>query len=136
MVENHPPVLNGHGKWSALRSFVCVERTRTQNEKTSTQTAYYISSLEAEAKLFLRLTRGHWSVENQLHWLLDVAFAEDASLVHTDHAPQNLSLLRKMALALIRLEASCKASVSRKRKMAAYDDDFAFGLLALGVENK
>ena len=125
-----------HSHWSALRTFACVERTRTQNEKTSTQTAYYISSLEAEASVFLDLTRGHWSVENQLHWLLDVAFGEDVSLVHTAHAPQNLSLLRKMALALIRLDASCKASVGRKRKMAAYDDDFALAVLTLGGGSK
>lgn len=119
-----------HVKWSNLRSFVCVERTRTQDGIASTQTAFYISSLEADADVFLRLTRGHWSVENQLHWLLDVAFCEDASLVHTGHAPQNLSLLRKIALALIRLDTSCKASVNRKRKMAAYDDAFALALLS------
>ena len=116
--------------WKDLRTFVCVERIRTQNGQTSTQTAYYISSLEATAQTFLRLTRGHWSVENQLHWLLDVAFREDHSLTHKDHAPQNLALLRKIALSLIRMDSSRKASVARKRRMAAYDDDFALSIIS------
>lgn len=117
--------------WSNLRTFVCVERTRKEGEKTSVQTAFYISSLEADAATFLRLTRGHWSVENQLHWLLDVAFLEDDCAIYSGHAPQNLSLLRKMALSLIRSDSSRKASVARKQKLAAYDNDFALSILSL-----
>lgn len=115
--------------WKSLRTFVCVERTREEAGNTSTHRAYYISSLEADAATFFQLTRGHWSVENQLHWMLDVAFREDDCSIHTDHAPQNFSLLRKMALILLRFDSSVKASIARKRKMAAYDNVFALSLL-------
>lgn len=118
-------------KWVMLHTLICVERKTERAGNTSIHTAYYISSLDADAAMFLRLTRGHWSVENQLHWLLDVTFCEDSSLVYKDHAPVNLSLLRKMALSLLRLDASSKASVARKRRMAAYDNDFALSLLTL-----
>lgn len=118
-------------QWSDLRAFVKVERTREHKGNVSTEEAYYISSLEADAAKFLHLIRGHWSVENQLHWLLDVAFSEDDCSIHTGHAPQNLSLLRKMALSLIRLESTLKAGVARKRKMAAFDNDFALSILSL-----
>ena len=115
-------------KWPGLRSFVMVQRTTKSGENVSTQTALYISSLEASAQTFHRLARGHWSVENQLHWSLDVSFSEDACLVGKDHAPANLSLLRKMALLLLRLDSS-PHSAPRKMRLAAYDNDFAFNLL-------
>lgn len=117
-------------KWPLLRTFICVERTITRGEATSKEKAYFISSLQADAATFYRLVRNHWGIENALHWSLDVSFQEDASLLHEPNAVQNLSLLRKMALALIRSDSSRKASVNRKRKMAAIEDEFALLLLS------
>jgi predicted transposase YbfD/YdcC len=115
--------------WQALRSFILVERVRTEKNTTSTEQAFFVSSLQADAKYCSHLVRGHWSVENQLHWMLDVAFHEDECAAHTGNAPQNLSLLRKMALACIRKDTSVKASVARKRKIAGWDNAFALRLL-------
>jgi len=119
----------GKNDWHSLRSFILVERTRSVKGRISTELAFYISSLDTDAKHCHQLVRGHWSVENQLHWMLDVAFHEDACAAHTGNAPQNLSLLRKMALTCIRKDTSIKASVSRKQKIAGWDNDFALRLL-------
>ena len=77
--------------------------------------------------------RSHWGVENRLHWVLDVTFGEDASLVRKDNAPQNLSLLKKIVLNLIRLDATdnTKTSLRLKRKRAAWDDDARLRILGL-----
>jgi len=77
--------------------------------------------------------RSHWGVENRLHWVLDVSFGEDASTVRKDNAPQNLSLLKKIVLNLIRLDAAdkTKTSLRRTRKRAAWDDDVRLRILGL-----
>lgn len=117
--------------WPFLHTFISVERTCTRQGHTSKDTAYFISSLQADAATFYRLTRNHWSIENQLHWVLDVSFHEDASLLHENNAVQNLSLLRKFALSALKADSSRIASINRKRKIAAIDDLFALSLLAL-----
>lgn len=116
--------------WAGLRSFVMVECTWADNEKRHTQRRYYISSLDTDAAVFHRYIRGHWSIENQLHWVLDVAFHEDACAVHKGFAPQNLALLRKFSIAMLKAETSVKASIARKRKIAGWDDDYAFCLIS------
>lgn len=149
-LKTHVSVEKGHGRitkwrvhtcnagwfedkseWPSLHTFVCVQRTCTRGENVSHESAYYISSLQADAADFGRYVRNHWSIENRLHWTLDVAFAEDASLLHDQYTAVNLSLLRKMALASIKLDSSRKASVNRKRKIAAIDDHFALSILSL-----
>jgi len=82
---------------------------------------------------FFRAVRGHWAVENRLHWVLDVSFGEDASTVRKDNAPQNLSLLKKIVLNLIRLDTTDqkKTSLRLKRKAAAWDDDFRVKIMGL-----
>ena len=118
-------------EWTCLRSFIMVERIRKKEEGVSTERAYYISSMEANAKKFASLIRGHWSVENNLHWMLDVAFREDDCQTHGVNAAQNLSLLRKVAYALLKNETSSSASIKRKRKKAAYDNDYTSTILRL-----
>lgn len=117
--------------WPGLRSFVRVACVREQQGKPQRLERFYISSLETDAAAFHRYIRGHWSIENQLHWMLDVAFHEDLCLVNDGYAPQNLSLLRKIALFLLKADTSVKASIARKRKIAAWDNHFALSLLAL-----
>jgi len=118
-------------KWADLHSFVMSESTTTTHGETTHETRYYISSLKANAKHHAQLIRGHWSIENQLHWRLDVQFGEDACLIHEKNAPANFSLLRKIALAILKSDSSVKASVPRKQRLAAYDNRFLTRLLAL-----
>jgi predicted transposase YbfD/YdcC len=90
------------GEWKACKSVWMVESKRVYQDKTTTQQRYYISSLaQVSAQRMIGLTRGHWSIENQLHWQLDVSFQEDESRVRRDNAPQNLSVIRKLALQLL-----------------------------------
>jgi predicted transposase YbfD/YdcC len=101
-----------------------VERKIIKGENQSVERQYYISSLDANAEKFHHLVRNHWSIENQLHWVLDATFHEDRVKISKDHSPQNLSLLRKIALALVKKDSSQKASLRRKQNIAGWNDDF------------
>ncbi len=112
------------GEWKGCKSVWMVESKRIYLDKTTTQQRYYISSLsEVSPQQMIGFTRGHWSIENQLHWQLDVSFKEDESRVRRDNAPQNLSVIRKLALQLLK-QVPQKASIKRKRKKAARDDAY------------
>lgn len=115
--------------WTALRSFVMVERTTEKGGNNTQECAYFISSLEADSATFQRLIRGHWGIENQLHWMLDCQFNEDACLIHKGNAPENLSLIRKMALALLKRDTSSKLSIRSKQKLAGWNNDFALSMV-------
>jgi len=110
--------------WPYLRTFVMAEGITKMKDKTTVEKRYYISSLQAPAERFYTLVRGHWSIENQLHWVLDTAFSEDDSLIRKNHAPENLSVVRKIALALLKKDSSRKASIRRKQKIAGWDDNY------------
>jgi len=114
--------------WTSLKSFVMVERKTIKGEKESYEKQYYISSLEAGAKKFHHLVRNHWSIENQLHWVLDASFNEDRVLIGKGYSPQNLSLLRKIALAIVKKDSSQKASLRRKQNIAGWDNAFLSSL--------
>lgn len=116
-------------RWPGLRSVARVTCERSLKEKTSTQTRYYLCSLEANAKKVLHTVRTHWEVENKLHWTLDVVFGEDAHCYAKDHGPENMAVLRQLALNLLRKDSS-KGSLKSKRKRAAWNDDFRAQLLA------
>ena len=109
--------------WADLTSVVCVVRSRTSNGKTSDETQYYISNRAASAKAFQQAVRRHWSIENECHWVLDVAFGEDDHRLRDGHAPENLSLVRKMALAMLK-KAPAKMGVKNKRLKAGWDNAF------------
>ncbi len=94
------------------------------------ETRYYISSLESDAQRFLRATRSHWGIENRLHWVLDVSFREDESRVRTGNAPENLALVRHMALNLLRQDQTRKASIKAKRKLAGWDNNYLLSILS------
>lgn len=93
-----------------------------------TDTAYYISSLPADAEPLLMATGFHWAVENSLHWVLDVIFREDDARVRVGHAAHNMAILRQMALNIIKKDPS-KASIRTKRFKAALDTSFLEKLL-------
>lgn len=90
---------------------------------------HFLLSRQVTATAFLTIARAHWTIENQLHWVLDVAFCEDAARNRKDHGPQNLSILRKLALNIIRQHPD-KASIRRKIKKAGWDDQFLISMIA------
>lgn len=87
-------------------------------------------SLDGEVERFAHSVRSHWGIENQVHWVLDVAFNEDASRVRKDHAPENLALLRHVALNLLRQDTSAKSGIKAKRLKAGWDNDYLSRILA------
>jgi len=116
-------------EWKDLQSIGMVQRTRIIGEKTENETHFYLTSLEPDAKQFARAARGHWSIENSMHWTLDVTFREDQSRARKDHAAQNAATLRKIALNIVKSNKSRKASIPRKRRMAALDESYLIQLL-------
>jgi len=96
---------------------------------TSSERRYFISSLPAQAKAALKAVRGHWGIENSLHWCLDVAMREDASRIRRDHAPENVAVLRHIALNLLKQEMSCKLGLKRKQLKAGWDHDYLLKVL-------
>jgi predicted transposase YbfD/YdcC len=90
---------------------------------------YYLLSQALSAKRLLAITRSHWTIENQLHWVLDVQFNEDGNRARKDHAPENLAILRRLALNLLRVHPD-PASIRRKIKRAGWDDTFLIAVLS------
>lgn len=117
------------GDWSHLKTLVKLLTVRTGSQKTEVSTRYFISSWDAGAEDFLRAIRDHWQIENGLHWVLDIAFQEDASRIRKDHAPQNMAVLRHIALNLLKLERSSKVGIAAKRKMAGWNNDYLLNVL-------
>ena len=125
-----PDWLPDFKEWCDLRSVGCVISTRTLGEVTTTETRYYLSSLAVESPRFALAVRGHWSIENSCHWVLDVIFGEDASRVRVGNAAENLGILRRFALNLLkRMETPKPQSVRSKRLRAAWEDDFWLKIL-------
>lgn len=115
--------------WKGLASLIRIESTRVLNGTTSTEVRYYLSSLTGGATQALRSVRSHWGVENSLHYVLDVAFNEDACRIRKDNAPENFALLRQMALNLLRQEKTQKNGIKVKRSKAGWDDAYLFKVL-------
>ena len=117
-------------EWEALRSVGVVEAVREiPGSEPRTERRYYLSSLPLDMTRFARAVRGHWSVENQLHWSLDVSFAEDSSRARTRHAATNLATLRRITLNLLRADKSSAKSLNRKRLRCALDPNYLTSLL-------
>jgi predicted transposase YbfD/YdcC len=110
--------------WKGLKTAVMVQRTREVKDKVTTETVYYISSLTNDPALMATAIRGHWGIENSLHWVLDVSFREDDSRVRKDNAPQNLAIIRHMALNMLKREKSKRMSIKTKRLKAGWDTRF------------
>ncbi len=117
--------------WSGLKSVGMVESIRDINDEVSMERRLYLSSLETEAKRFGQAVRGHWGVENPLHWSLDVTFGEDQSRARTKFAAQNLATLRRIALNILKKDNSKKLPVRRKRRVAVLDDNYLKALIGI-----
>lgn len=114
--------------WPGVHSVGKVEATRVCQGKTSTESRFYLTSLEADAPPFAHAVRAHWGIENRLHWSLDVTFREDYSRLRKGHGPENFAVLRHIALNLLRREPSPK-SLPRKRLACALDPDYLLQVL-------
>jgi len=122
--------LDPKGKWAGLASIGRVEAQRIIAEKVTTEVRYYISSLTGDAVQFGQAVRTHWQIENSLHWVLDISFREDDCRCRTGHAPQNMAILRHIALNLLRQETTAKCGVKTKRLKAGWDNRYLLKLLS------
>jgi predicted transposase YbfD/YdcC len=115
-----PETVDPDGVWRDLNAVgvAITESTDSQGRRRS-EVRYYILSVLLSAQEFARAVRGHWGIENNLHWQLDVSFREDACRVRTDHAPANLSVIRRFALGLLKRETGCRRGIETKRLKCA-----------------
>ena len=116
-------------QWEALRSVGMVEAVREVDGQVSTERRYYLTSLPAEAGRFAAAVRGHWEIENCLHWVLDVQMGEDRCAVHNKNAAQNLAALRVLCLNLLRRDQQVKCGIRSKQKVAGWDHNYLRSLL-------
>ena len=130
-------ILTLHQKWAGLKQGFELKRQRTIKGQTTEEVVYGITSLdlqEANAKRLLELTRGHWGIENKLHWTMDVCFGEDQSRARTGNAAENLAALRRLALNLLKREKIKKRGIRGKMLAASWDHSYLLRLL--GVQTK
>lgn len=123
-------------EWTGLKSIIKIESIRefkNSDKPTELATRYYISSLITSAKELQNAIRLHWGIENKLHWVLDVAFSEDASRKRAGNASQNFSILSKIALNLLKNETSERQGIKGKRLKAAYDQNYLIKILGIKV---
>ncbi len=130
-ITDHKYCLPKHERWPGLKTFGVVEATREVDGKVSRETRAYISSLPMDAHRFARSVRGHWEVENRLHWCLDVAFGEDQARARVKNAAQNLAVIRRIALNLLRQDKKTKVGLKGKRFLAGISDDYLPNLLGV-----
>ena len=126
-VENMPINISD---WAGIKSIIEVESTREIGEKISHEKRYYISSLKADAQNIGKYIRGHWGIENSLHWVMDVTFNEDQSRIRSGNAHQNIATIRHIALNMLKKNPR-KISVRGKRLKAGWDSNFFLELLSV-----
>lgn len=117
-------------RWPGLRSLICVDSQRAIDGRTSTERRYYISSLDSRCpRLLADAIRGHWGIENRLHWSLDISFREDESRIRQRHGAENFSRLRRIALNLLKQDRSTKIGIKAKRLKAGWDENYLLNVL-------
>jgi predicted transposase YbfD/YdcC len=154
--DKHTEISSGHGRietrtcqqllidkgwlakaycWSGLKSIIRVtEEVHDKSTGTdTTETRWYISSLNLNAEQALNAARSHWQVES-MHWMLDMNFREDESRIRKKQGPLVFNVMRKIAMALFKLDATKSASMARKKKVAGLDDDYRSTLLESGIK--
>jgi len=123
------------GHWPGLNAIGRVVSERTEKGKTTVETRYYlISDADADVERFAKAVRGHWGIENGAHWVLDVTFGEDANRTSKDHAPENLAILRRLAMNLFRNHRErTKIALKNQRKIIGWNIDFITELLTQAI---
>lgn len=122
-----------HPEWKGLSTLgmVCSERQVGDANPTG-EVRFFITSLSLKVAEFARAVRSHWAIENNLHWILDVAYREDESRSRKDHAPENLAWIRRMTVPLLAQDET-KASIRCKRKIAGWDDNYLLAVASIAV---
>jgi len=115
-------------EWAGLQAIGRVESTRIVGDKTSVEHRYYLCSF-TDLKRFAEGVRQHWAIENSQHWVLDVQFGEDANRARVDHSAENLALIRRMSLNLLRNNGPNKDSLKRRKLKACLNDHYRFKLI-------
>src|SRR5439155_22035084 len=129
VVVQHAAEIRDRQSWAHLTTVGMCRRERTLDGRTSTEVCYFIGSRRRAARCYAQALRGHWGIENQLHWQLDVSFREDASRIENRHGAASFALFRTLALALLKQHPR-NDSIARKRKAAALDTEFLAETLA------
>jgi predicted transposase YbfD/YdcC len=122
--------LDPQHNWPGLQSVVMVEARRIIGDQVSLETRYFIASLPGDPDRLLAAVRSHWSIENKLHWVLDLAFDEDHARVRQGHAPANFAVIRHIALNLLKQETSDIRGIKTKRLHAALDPAYLEKILS------
>jgi predicted transposase YbfD/YdcC len=119
-------------EWPGLKSVVRVESTREVGTNKSREHHYYLSTLHGryKAETFLKHIRGHWGIENQLHWQLDVSFSEDDRRIRKGHGAENFSRLCRIALTLLKQETTHKTGIAIKRQSCGWDNAYLLKVVA------
>lgn len=128
-----PEYFSGTQRWVGLKGIGCVTRKRETQAKITSETAYYLVSYAENVGRFAQSTRGHWGVENSLHWSLDVSFNEDQSRIRKGFGGENLVVIRHLTLNLLKREETVKSGIAAKRKRAGWDNRYLEKLLALAL---
>jgi predicted transposase YbfD/YdcC len=118
-------------KWEGLKSVGMVESIREVKGQKQVERRYFLASLLVNVQLFARAVRGHWGVENKLHWVLDVVFREDQSRARAGYAAENLATLRRLALNVLRQEKTKRRGIKGKQLNAGWDHDYLLKLLGI-----
>lgn len=125
--------LHKQAQWSGLQTIIQVVRTRHLWNKTTQEVMFYLSSLPPNAQQLGKAIRQHWSIENQLHWVLDVTFGEDACRIRTGNAPENIALLKRWSINLLNQETNFKRSIRQKARRASMDEGYLLKVLAASI---
>jgi predicted transposase YbfD/YdcC len=130
VLTNIENLVDPKSNWKNLKSIIRVDSLRVDHQgKVKFEQRYFISSLLLDAKSFAEIIRTHWTIENQLNWVLDVQFNEDDSRIRKENSPENMAIIRQLALGLINQEVTIKKSVKSKQNKASWDNDYLFQIL-------
>jgi predicted transposase YbfD/YdcC len=122
-----------HQRWHSIKSIAVINSIREQGGYTSEEKRYFISShSNKDAEFIAHAIRSHWHVENKLHWQLDISFNEDSLKLRSGHAAQNIALMNKLALNLLKNEKSTKVGLKSKRLKAGWDNNYMMKVLSVG----
>ena len=117
--------------WKDLTSLACLKSTREAKGKETIEYRYYIASLESDAWKIGNAIRSHWSVENKLHWQLDVSYGEDGCKIRKDNGPENFSIIRRVTLNLLKCDKKTKAGIKNKRSKAGWNKEYMVEILGM-----
>ena len=133
---DQPRGIRDEALWKDLRTIcMVVSERQVEGEAATSEIRYYLGSKRAKAKEYAHYVRGHWGIENSLHWVLDMVFDEDRNRTRKDHGPENLAWLRRLAVGVLANTKSCSGSIRTKQLHAILDDQVLAEMLSLFSRN-